>query len=166
MEEKNPRYTVIMHRARLELGLSCNEYCIADTIFVLSNNPDSRVSGWCYMSKETMAKFFGLSKQTVHKIIKRLLAKKIIFKDPDTKYLKCTNKWYGTVLTDKSELKKNNKSLPVVISDTFNASRNTTTEGKESVRNNDIDKEKYTKPWHKKKNTESIQSTRDILNKK
>ena len=50
-------YTTIIHPVRKEFKLSCNEYCVLDTIMRMQNNE----THWCYMSKETMAKDLDLS---------------------------------------------------------------------------------------------------------
>ena len=49
-------YTTIIHPVRKEFKLSCNEYCVLDTIMRMQNNE----THWCYMSKETMAKDLDL----------------------------------------------------------------------------------------------------------
>ncbi len=44
-------YTTIIHPIRKHFSLSCNDYCVLDTIMRMQNNE----SHWCYMSKDTMA---------------------------------------------------------------------------------------------------------------
>ena len=36
-------YTTILHSARENLGITTNEYCVADIIYHLSNNPKSNI---------------------------------------------------------------------------------------------------------------------------
>lgn len=91
-------YTTILHQAREELKLTTNEYCIADIIYHLSNNPKNKVQGWCYASKQTIGKFIGVTKSSVLSIIERLEKKGIVEKDEETKYLKTTEKWFNTVV--------------------------------------------------------------------
>jgi len=112
MNINTPKYTTIIHEIRIKLDLSCNEYCLADVIYHLSNNPGSKVLGWCYASKESVAKMLGLSKQTVHKLLKKLLENEIIEKDDDTKWFRTTKKWYDSVILERMKYSK--ESLPVV----------------------------------------------------
>jgi CRP-like cAMP-binding protein len=92
-EQERPRFTSILHNAREKLGLSLLEYCVADSIYILCNNPDRdiRKLGWCYASKEYLGKFIGITDRAVYKIINRLIKKGIIEKN-DKKYLKATSK--------------------------------------------------------------------------
>ena len=104
-KQEAPRYTTIIHKIRIELDLTCNEYCVADIIFSLSNNPDAKVLGWCFATKETIAGFMGISKQAIHEIIKNLIKKGLIEKDPDSKYLKTTSLWYKSVVLERLKMK-------------------------------------------------------------
>src|SRR3972149_6697397 len=74
MEKLN--YTTVNHTARIELDLSIPEYCIADLIYNLSNNPTN--DGWCAVSKEWMGQQLGMTKRNVKKIIVKLIKKNII----------------------------------------------------------------------------------------
>jgi len=105
MQNKTPKYTTIIHKIRIELKLSCNEYCIADIIYSLSNNPDSKVKNWCYASKDTIGKFLGITERAVHEIIKRLIEKGIIEKDEETKYLKTTSLWYQSIILERIKMR-------------------------------------------------------------
>lgn len=111
MENNNgtPKYTTILHRVRIELDISCNEYCVADIIFSLSNNPDAKISGWCFATKETIANFLGISKRTIHEIINRLIEKGLVEKDPESKYLKTTSLWYQSVVLERLKIKNVNR---------------------------------------------------------
>ncbi|MCK5027702.1 MAG: MarR family transcriptional regulator [Candidatus Pacebacteria bacterium] len=91
-------YTTILHQAREELGITTNEYCIADIIYHLSNNPKSKVQGWCFASKKMIGSFIGISKPSAFTIIEKLIVKGIIEKDDETKYLRTTRKWYDIVV--------------------------------------------------------------------
>lgn len=91
-------YTTINHVARERLQLSWLEYGLCDLIYNLSNNPASTVPGWSYASRETYAKRLGVSKRAVFDMIDRLLVKKLIERDPTTKYLRVTIDWYNTVV--------------------------------------------------------------------
>ena len=80
-------YTTIIHPVRKEFKLSCNEYCVLDTIMRMQNNE----SHWCYMSKDTMASDLDLSKQSVLNIINILITKGLVLKNPATKHLRVTS---------------------------------------------------------------------------
>ncbi len=88
-----PKFTKIMHDIKEELKLSVNEYMVADSIDTLSNNPKY---GWCIMSQEKMGEFLGLSRETINKIIKRLVIKGLIEKNESTKYVRTTQLWYDS----------------------------------------------------------------------
>lgn len=102
-------YTTVNHQARIKLDLTINEYCLSDLIYNLSNNPNNKANNWCYASKETLGKCLGLSKQSIHTILNKLEKKKIIIKNPETKFLQVSEKWYQTV-----QLKDSKESLPIV----------------------------------------------------
>ena len=94
MEEQKEilTYTLVLHQSRAKLKLTLNEYCVADTIYHLQNNPSSKVKGWCYASKKTLGEFIGITEQSIHSIINKLIENKIIEKDSDTRYLRTTKK--------------------------------------------------------------------------
>jgi hypothetical protein len=104
---ESPKYTTVIHSVRIALDLSLNEYCLADIIYNLSNNPSSRFPGWCYASKETLSKFLGVTSRTVFEMIERLISKDLIQKEDDTKWLKTTSKWYDLVVLEKLKIKPN-----------------------------------------------------------
>ena len=91
-------FTIVNHRARTRLKLSLNEFCVADSIYHLSNNPKNKRNGWCYMSQTTMGQIFGLSKKSIIEIEKRLKNKGLIEKDGQSK--RTTEKWYNNVILD------------------------------------------------------------------
>ena len=86
-------YTTIQHGFRKAHGLSLNEYAICDIIYLLSTNPDSKIKGWCYMSKAKLAEEMGLGKRTVEMILNRMIDSGYLEKEPETSYLKTTSKW-------------------------------------------------------------------------
>lgn len=55
-------YTTIIHKYRIKHGLSNNDYCIANAIYNLSNNPESEFRGWYYGKIETLGKMFDFSR--------------------------------------------------------------------------------------------------------
>ena len=55
-------YTTILHEPRLTLKITCNEYCLADTVYNLSTNPLAPVSGWCSASQAMLGFALGVSR--------------------------------------------------------------------------------------------------------
>ena len=122
-------YTNIQHEIRKQFNLSCNEYVLLDMIFHLSTNPDSKVRGWCYASKEMLASEIGLSRQAIFNMIDKLTNLNLIEKDFQTRFLKTTEQWNLIYFNQKDTLQRVKKvdregkeSLPE--------------EGKESLHNN------------------------------
>ena len=99
-------FTTIMHDPRLRFGLSNNEYCIADAIYHLSHNPDSIAIGLCYASRETIGSFFGLTRQSVIKALKKLVEKELVEIHKHTQYLRTTKIWYEYFVLYELEKKK------------------------------------------------------------
>ena len=122
-------YTNIQHEIRKQFNLSCNEYVLLDMIYHLSTNPDSKIKGWCYASKELLANEIGLSRQAIFNMIEKLSDLNLIEKDFQTRFLKTTEQWNLIYFNQKDTLHKVKKvdregkeSLPE--------------EGKESLHNN------------------------------
>lgn len=141
MKQKNPTYTIILHQPRKRLGLSLMEYCVADCIYHLSNNPRSKVLGWCYSSKENIAKFLGTSSVTIFNNIDKLIEKGLVEKDNETKYLQTTKKWYENVIvSDYKEtlepIKKLNKGIKKLYTEPL---RNFIPDHKETLYNSNKD---------------------------
>ena len=124
-------YTTIIHPVRKAFHLSCNEYCVLDTILRMQNND----AHWCYMSRETMADDLDLSKQSILNIIKGLILKGLVIKHPQTSHLRC-----APIFKDQIDNYKNfglaedqftigKESLP-------EGSKKFTSDGKESLPNN------------------------------
>jgi len=117
-------YTTIIHPVRKEFKLSCNEYCVLDTIMRMQNND----THWCYMSKETMAKDLDLSKQSVINIINSLIDKELVYKSAATKHLRVTSVFMD-YLNDYKKFTDGKESLQI-------ESKNFTEIGKKSLPNN------------------------------
>jgi len=108
MEDKKkqiPKHTTIIHKVRLSLGMTCNEYCVADIIYALSNNPNSKVSGWCFASRKTIGTFIGVNEKSTIHLISKLVEKGLVEKDEETKYLKTTSLWYNNVVLERIKMK-------------------------------------------------------------
>lgn len=99
-------FTTIMHDPRLRFGLNNNEYCIADAIYHLSHNPDSIAPGWCYASREKIGMFFGLSRPSVIRALKKLIDKGLVEIHEQTKYLRASKIWYENFVLYELESKK------------------------------------------------------------
>ena len=99
-------FTTIMHEPRLKYELSQNDYCIADVIYHLSHNPRGSIIGWCYASRQSIGNFFGISRPTVIKSIKKLKEKGLIEVHKETDYLKATSLWYDNFVLFKLKVEK------------------------------------------------------------
>jgi len=79
----------------MTLGLSMNDYCIADCIYHYTANPKSPVPGWCFASKQSIADQIGITKSWVIKSLNTLEEKGIIEKSADGRLVRTTDKWYS-----------------------------------------------------------------------
>lgn len=96
LQSEEARYTVILHHPRKKLGLTINEYCLADTVHKLSGTR-SMVPGWCYASKEHLAEGLGFSRRSIHNMINSLKRKGILEVQPTTGYLQTTELWHDSI---------------------------------------------------------------------
>ncbi len=142
MKNNKPKYTTILHNVRIELKLSVNEYCVADMIYHLSNNPESKINGWCYAGKQTIADILNISKATIHQIINRLIKIGLVVRDTETKYLKTTQVWYEAAIFEREKFRRSKETVLPVKSLRQSESRNDTQASKETIRNNNIDNNK------------------------
>jgi hypothetical protein len=85
-----PRFTVVLHQIRDELGLSMISYAVIDSIHVLSHSTPDHF--WCTMSKEELGKFLHISRRTVFNAITEGLNKGLLEKN-DGAHLRTTLKW-------------------------------------------------------------------------
>ncbi len=86
-------FTTIQHAFRKSHGLSMNEYTLCDMIYHLSTKPSTSVPGWCYMTKASMGKELGVTKQAVLNMLDRLISGGFLIKNDETKFLQTTEKW-------------------------------------------------------------------------
>lgn len=103
LQNEEARYTLVLHSARKKLDVSINEYCFADTVHKLSST-HSPIPGWCFAAKEQLGQSLGLSRQSIHSMIKRLQAKGLIEVQPETGYLRSTQLWLDTVEIVKTKV--------------------------------------------------------------
>ena len=87
-------YTNIKHHARVKYELSNNDYCIANAIYHLSNNPESIFKGWYHGKVETLGKMFDLSRASAYNSITKLVDKKLVEKNEESGFLKTTKLWW------------------------------------------------------------------------
>lgn len=99
-------FTTIQHDPRIRFELSNNDYCVCDAIYHLSHNPSGAVFGWCYARRETIGKFFGLSRQSVQTILKKLIDKKLIEIHEETRHIRTTSIWYENFVLYELNTKK------------------------------------------------------------
>ena len=69
-------FTTIIHPLRKALQLSCNEYCVMDSIYNLSNN--SEFGGYCIASKQYLADELDIDKRSIINIINALELKELV----------------------------------------------------------------------------------------
>jgi biotin operon repressor len=105
-QAEEARYTLVLHKARKDLGITVNEYCVADSVHKLSRNPRSPVPGWCFATKEHLGKSLGFSRQSIHSMINSLTKKGIVEISAETGYLRTTEIWYERVETLRETLNK------------------------------------------------------------
>ena len=117
-------YTTIIHPVRKHFQLSCNEYCVLDTIMRMQNNE----SNWCYMSRETMAKDLDLSKQSILNIINKLIDLGLLTRNVSTKHLRVTA-LFMEHLNDYKKFTDGKETLQI-------ESKNFTETGKKTLPNN------------------------------
>jgi hypothetical protein len=96
--------TIVNHLARIGLDLTLNEYCMADLIYQISNNPKSTDPGWCYASKKYIADCLGINRQHVYTIIERLVELGLVEKHPVSERLRATDSWYENVVIFEKDL--------------------------------------------------------------
>jgi DNA-binding GntR family transcriptional regulator len=96
LQSEEARYTVILHHPRKKLGMTINEYCLADAVHKLSGTR-SMVPGWCYASKEHLAESLGFSRRSIHNMINSLKGKGILEVQQGTGYLRTSELWHDSV---------------------------------------------------------------------
>jgi len=100
------KYTNIQHAARKFLGLSPNEYCVADIIYKTQTHPEIGKDGWTNLSVHTIAESLDFSSGTIKKMLDKFAENGLLeFKDPDKKRLKrMLPKWYNTAYLEPENL--------------------------------------------------------------
>jgi len=85
------QYTNIQHIPRKKWWLSLIEYCLADMIYHMSNNPKYL---WCIKSKESLSDDLWISRRSTFNTISKLIKIWLIEKDDSLKWLKTTQLRY------------------------------------------------------------------------
>jgi hypothetical protein len=83
-------YTTIIHPLRKAYNLSITEYCVLDSIYMLSHN--SKYGGWCIASKKQIAEELDLAERTVFNAINTLITKGLIEKSENGN-IKTLDEW-------------------------------------------------------------------------
>lgn len=101
-------YTTIIHKYRIQHGLSNNDYCIANAIYNLSNNPESEFRGWYYGKIETLGKMFDFSRATAYNSVQKLIEKGLVEKDFSSGFLRTTKLWWSDFVNNAIMGESNN----------------------------------------------------------
>lgn len=99
MEERN---TVVWYEVKEKLGLSLSEYAVIELIDRLlgsSRGPTSPLFSQCETSKATLARYLGISKSGVFRIIERLVNKGVLLKGKEdtSHYVSLAERWYDAI---------------------------------------------------------------------
>lgn len=91
------KYCIILFNEKKELGLTWSEYVVANYIYHMATNPNSKKFGWCYATLTTKAELFDLSRRAIMKVQDSLIEKGLVEKDLEG-HTRTTAKWYNTVV--------------------------------------------------------------------
>ena len=94
-------YTTVLHDVRVHFGISCNDYCVADSILKLMANPKSKFPGWCTIGNGELGEKLGFSRQTVIKIVADLVKRNLVIEN-DRKHKQVTPLFYDAVMKVKA----------------------------------------------------------------
>lgn len=89
-------YTTILHDKKKELGISLNEYVIADVVYHLSKK------GKCKAKRTYLAEIIGVTRPGLFKIINSLIEKGLV-ESNDDKSLSSTEEWVNKVYMDSKQ---------------------------------------------------------------
>lgn len=85
-------YSVVIHPAKRELGITTLQYMLADSIYHLSHG------GWCIATRPYFAELFDCDRSTVQRNLAKLEEKLLVERDQKTDYLRTTILWRDTVI--------------------------------------------------------------------
>ena len=103
LQSEEARYTLVLHSARKKLGITINEYCLADTIHKLSSSRSS-VPGWCYASKDHLGTSLGFSRRSIHNMVNSLKKGGLVEAQEGTGHLRTTDMWRNAVEVTKARV--------------------------------------------------------------
>lgn len=92
MSNKAATFCTVDFKKKRESGLTLNEYVLLDITFSLSE--ENGYYGWCTASKDYLADILDISRQSVFKIINKLIKNNWIEKHSETKFIRTTEKWH------------------------------------------------------------------------
>ena len=81
--------TIIYHDVRRQFGMSWYEYGFMDMVANLDY-----YGKWIEVSQRELAELIGLSAKSIATYKKVLVEKGLLEIDPETNYIRATNKWY------------------------------------------------------------------------
>lgn len=99
--QQGPKYTVILHEIRRQLGLSHAEYAVVEGIGHLSNQ--ARFP-WCTVSKDGLADFYGFTTRGLQKIVERMIELGLLERN-DRGHLRTTQKWIDATTDGVNEVR-------------------------------------------------------------
>lgn len=88
-------YTLIFHQARIALGLTNDEYIVADTIYHLAKSPKNK-GGWTNISHQQLADLVGVTRRTIGHVLDKLVLYELIETKAERK--RATQKWYDVAI--------------------------------------------------------------------
>ena len=96
------RITVVWYDVKEKLGLSLSEYAVIeliDRILGSSRGPTSPLFSQCEASKASLARYLGMSKSGLFRIIQRLVKKGVLLKGKgDVKHsLQLADRWHDAI---------------------------------------------------------------------
>ena len=101
-------FTTIKHNPRVFHRISNNDYCIANAIYHLSNNPESGFPGWYFGKTETLGNMFQLSRASSYNSVNKLIEKGLVIRNDDSGFLKTTKLWWSDFVN--YEIKQSSKN--------------------------------------------------------
>ncbi len=96
-------FTTILHDVRRQFELNLSDYCVVEAVFFRMNDPQTKMLGWCTISRQTLADELDLSRQTVITILKKLKEKGLV-EENEMSFLKTTKTWFEAVNRCKETL--------------------------------------------------------------
>lgn len=90
-------YTHVYERARKKIGISRDEYALANYVDTWKGYPGNSRPGWCDRTLGQKAEFIGITTRGITKMQNRLIEMGIIEKDPSTSHTRTTKAWFHLI---------------------------------------------------------------------